>query len=253
MKMEKIKCFICLEENNEKDMVKICKCNESYLCLQPCYQAFILEHNYYFLESQKIKCPICKNQRKSYHHLHCDWKRSFFVIELYFLVLYYPFICLIMPIIYIFVLQSSENENNIFVSEKTENVATGFFSQLGLIIFSVLFYIYVREHTKYQILKKKRNYVRAMCLCYTLTNIIMIILDSYVVFLRNRYIRIFLIVNCLTIIFISGVILYNLYLCLIYLIVFLIKEIPICIRKVGISCGCLIIRPVYPEDEKIDF
>jgi len=250
--MEKIKCFICLEENSEANMIKICKCNESYICLIPCYQAYILEKNLYFLESQMVKCPICKSSSVRRHYLYCDWRRVIYLLEIYFLALYYPFITIIWPLLYIFVIKSDEKENNEFWG-KTDNVVVGFFVQLGVIIFTGLFYIYAKSFVKIKFMKRRINYYRIFSLFYTICSIFIGIMDNYVVFLEDRFFRNFLVINSSGLLLILSVCLYNLYLFLGFITLSFVREMPIMMRKIGILCGCLIFRPIHPENEKIDF
>lgn len=265
--MEKIKCFICLEEQDEQNMIKICKCKESYICLQPCYQVFVLEKNINFMDPAVIKCPICKKGKESLHTVFCDWRRTLYLCEIYFLVFYYPFIMIIWPMIYIFRLQSSIKENNEFMYKNTDNVAVGFFSQLGVIFVGGLLYNIFRLDSKNSIIRKKQTYFRIITAYYTLSSIVAAITDNYVVsardvlgssqgietravggsvYFQDRFLRNFLLIHSLSLLFLSVRVIYY-FLCLMKIIIVLMMvEVPIIVRKIGINCGCLVIRPVHP-------
>jgi len=122
--MENEKCFICMEPKDEAELVHLCKCRESAICLDPCFTKYIKGYMY-DIEKNIVKysltCPICKKNLNYQTGLQVDWKTTKRLLTNYFLTIWFPFICYIWPNVYLYCVETVFSENN----EMAGNIAKG--------------------------------------------------------------------------------------------------------------------------------
>lgn len=246
--MEDDKCFICMEPQKEENMVRLCKCRESAICLEPCFQQFI-NGKIYDIENNFIKmqmcCPICKKELNYQSNIIVDWKKTKYLLTNYFLTIWWPFVTIIWPLVYLYHVPIYITENEKYA--ESVNKALGALIQIVTVTVSMGFYK-LSVQTVFSITYNLREYIRDSAIYYTVANCLLIILDNTLFFWDNRFLRTFFIVNSLPLL-ISGIAVCGIIGGVFFHIgIYLFYCVPKTYKKIGLELGCLKIRPIIAPE-----